>query len=149
MAGPIDGDIVASARPKLDLASAVATIQLSGLTVSYQPKLCGAGAKPEVAAACEAALASFANAHGLVADQGERRIDFDCNELFVGVCALDSYTMMQRHSIEPGCRLWRFPLRVRSRPRSKASNSRVRRPRHRSLGWLISSAFPRYPCRSE
>jgi aspartyl-tRNA(Asn)/glutamyl-tRNA(Gln) amidotransferase subunit A len=101
MAGPIDGDIVASARPKLDLASAVATIQLSGLTVSYQPNLCGAGATPEIAAACEAALATFANAHGLVADQRERRIDLDCNELFVGVCALDSYTMMQRHSIEP------------------------------------------------
>jgi aspartyl-tRNA(Asn)/glutamyl-tRNA(Gln) amidotransferase subunit A len=101
MAGPIDADIVASARPQSDLASAMAAIQLSGVTVSYQPNLCGAGATPEIAAACDAALASFANAHGLVADQGERRIDFDCNELFVGVCALDSYTMMQRHSIEP------------------------------------------------
>ncbi|MDX6244030.1 MAG: aspartyl-tRNA(Asn)/glutamyl-tRNA(Gln) amidotransferase subunit [Frankiales bacterium] len=101
MAGPIDADIVASARPKPGLGSAMAAIQLSGLTVSYQPNLCGAGATPEIAAACEAALASLVEAHGLVVDQSERRIDFDCNELFVGVCALDSYTMMQRHSIDP------------------------------------------------
>jgi aspartyl-tRNA(Asn)/glutamyl-tRNA(Gln) amidotransferase subunit A len=101
MAGPIDADIVASARPHVDLTSAMATIELTGLTVSYQPNLCGAGATPEISAACEAALDKLADAHALVIDRAERRLDFDCNDLFVGVCALDSYTMMQRHSIDP------------------------------------------------
>jgi aspartyl-tRNA(Asn)/glutamyl-tRNA(Gln) amidotransferase subunit A len=113
MAGPIDADIVASARSKSDLRSAMGAIQLAGLTVSYQPNLCGAGATSEIAAACEAALAGLVRAYELVADHSERRIDFDCNELFVGVCALDSYTMMQRHSIDPDSELIASYVRAR------------------------------------
>jgi aspartyl-tRNA(Asn)/glutamyl-tRNA(Gln) amidotransferase subunit A len=100
MAGPIDADIVSSARPARGLADTMATTRLAGLTVSYQPNLCGAGATPEVAAACEAAVASLVRAHGLVIDADKRRIDFDCNDLFMGVCALDSYTLRQRHSVD-------------------------------------------------
>ncbi|MCW2780696.1 MAG: hypothetical protein JWR35_1145 [Marmoricola sp.] len=75
-------------------ASLNADRSLNGLRVAYVPSLGGAGATPEVAAACLSAVERLKASVDFTEPESDYALPEDLNEIFVAICAADPWSML-------------------------------------------------------